>query len=72
MLYHLAEKPDLLVPLREEIETCIGADGWTAAALGKMRKLDSILRETLRHNGIALGEPKALSGSLSRARFIIT
>ena len=51
MIYHLAEKPDLLVPLREEVEACIAADGWTAAALGKMRKLDSVLRETLRHHG---------------------
>ena len=68
MIYHLAEKPDLLVPLREEVEACIAADGWTAAALGKMRKLDSVLRETLRHNGIALGA-YALHLSGSRARF---
>ena len=55
MIYHLAEKPHLLTPLREEIEATIAADGWTATALGKMRKLDSILRETLRYNGLALG-----------------
>ncbi|KAM5540999.1 hypothetical protein V8D89_005310 [Ganoderma adspersum] len=54
VIYHLAEKPHLLVPLREEIEATIAADGWTATALGKMRKLDSILRETLRYNGLAL------------------
>ena len=50
MLYHLAEDPKLLAPLREEIEASIATDGWTAAALGKMWKLDSILRETLRHH----------------------
>ena len=68
MIYHLAEQPDPLVPLREELEACLVADGWTAAALGKMRKLDSILRETLRHNGIALGAD-ALPFRLSPARF---
>nr|VWO96362.1 Tea4 [Ganoderma boninense] len=54
VIYHIAEKPDLLVPLREEIEVNIAADGWTATALGKMRKLDSIIRETLRLNGLGL------------------
>ena len=68
MIYHLAEKPDLLVPLREEIETCIAADGWTAAALGKMRKLDSLLRETLRHTGLSLRTHARLRSSESRAR----
>ncbi|KAI1787002.1 cytochrome P450 [Ganoderma leucocontextum] len=52
VLYHLAEKPDLLKPLREEIEASISADGWTSAAMGKMWKLDSILRETLRYHGV--------------------
>ncbi|KAI1786994.1 cytochrome P450 [Ganoderma leucocontextum] len=54
VLYHLAEKPDLLKPLREEIQASISADGWTSAAMGKMWKLDSILRETLRYHGVGL------------------
>ncbi|KAI1784530.1 cytochrome P450 [Ganoderma leucocontextum] len=54
VLYHLAEKPDFLTPLRKEIEASISTDGWTPTALGNMWKLDSILRETLRHHGISL------------------
>ncbi|KAM5541007.1 hypothetical protein V8D89_005318 [Ganoderma adspersum] len=50
VLYRLAEDPKLLVPLREEIEQSIATDGWTITALNKMWKLDSILRETLRHH----------------------
>ena len=66
VLYHLAEEPDLLVPLREEIEANVSADGWTAATLGKMWKLDSILREVLRHHGIGLGmHPDSLAHMLS-------
>ena len=53
-LYHLAEKPALLVPLREEIEASIAVEGWTAAALSKMWKLDSLLRETLRSHQTSL------------------
>ncbi|PIL25700.1 cytochrome P450 [Ganoderma sinense ZZ0214-1] len=58
MIYHIAEKPELLqvVPLREEIEATIATDGWTATTLGKMpvQKLDSLLRETLHLNGLGL------------------
>ncbi|KAI1787001.1 cytochrome P450 [Ganoderma leucocontextum] len=54
VIYHLAEKPDLLQPLREEIEASISVDGCTSTAMGNMWKLDSILRETLRYHGIAL------------------
>ncbi|KAI1786992.1 cytochrome P450 [Ganoderma leucocontextum] len=54
VLYHLAENPDLLQPLREEIEANTSVYGWTNTAMGNMWKLDSILRETLRYHGIAL------------------
>lgn len=58
-LYELAEKPELLTPLREEIQANISADppGWTSTALAQMWMLDSILRETLRHHGMALRKP---------------
>ena len=68
-LYHLAEKPELVAALREEIETAIAADGWTAPALGKMWKLDSLLRETLRYYGVSLRKPP-LPCPLPRARLI--
>ena len=54
VLYYLAEKPEFLALLREEIQTSISADGWTGAAMGNMWKLDSILRETLRYHGVGL------------------
>ncbi|KAM5535260.1 hypothetical protein V8D89_011066 [Ganoderma adspersum] len=53
-LTRLAEQPELLGPLRDEIEKSISADGWTSVALANMWKLDSLLRETLRFHGISL------------------
>ena len=53
-LNHLAEHPELVAPLRDEIETCIAEDGWTGPALGNMWKLDSLLRESLRFYGVAI------------------
>lgn len=59
-LYHLAERPELLQPLREEIETLLKEEGgWTKNALAKMWKLDSFLRESQRHNGVNLSEHPA-------------
>lgn len=51
-LYHLAERPELLKPLREEIESLIKEEGWTKNSMAKMWKLDSFLRESQRHNGV--------------------
>lgn len=39
-------------PLREEVETIIAKEGWTKAALMKMWKLDSFMKESQRFNGI--------------------
>ena len=43
--------------LREEAEAITAADGWTKAAMGKMRKLDSFLKESQRYNGIGMSAP---------------
>ncbi|KAM5541311.1 hypothetical protein V8D89_004865 [Ganoderma adspersum] len=48
-LYVLAEKPDLVTSLREEVQTSVSAHGWTGAALDNMYQLDSLLRETIRY-----------------------
>lgn len=48
MLYHLAANPHFISPLREEIEAIIAVDGRSKAALNKMRKIDSFIKETLR------------------------
>ncbi|KAM5543009.1 hypothetical protein V8D89_003393 [Ganoderma adspersum] len=54
VLYDLAASPEYMEPLREEVETITAVDGWTKAAMGKMRKLDSFLKESQRLNGIGL------------------
>ncbi|KAJ8464090.1 hypothetical protein ONZ51_g9826 [Trametes cubensis] len=51
-IYHLAEHPEYLAPLREESEPIIQEEGWTKAAMGRMWKLDSVMRESQRLNGI--------------------
>ncbi|KAF7792532.1 hypothetical protein EIP86_003573 [Pleurotus ostreatoroseus] len=52
-LYHLAANPEFMGPLREEAEAILQVEGWTKAAMGKMRKLDSFMRESQRLNGIS-------------------
>ncbi|KAJ3769084.1 cytochrome P450 [Lentinula raphanica] len=50
-LYQLAAHPEVVAPLREEIEATVEESGWTKEAIGKMRKLDSFVKETLRFSG---------------------
>lgn len=38
--------------MREEVEAVVQEGGWTKAAMGKMRKIDSFLRETQRLNSL--------------------
>ncbi|EGO05415.1 hypothetical protein SERLA73DRAFT_83088 [Serpula lacrymans var. lacrymans S7.3] len=52
-LYHLAENPQYVKPLREEVETIVEEEGWSKAALTKMRKVDSFMKETLRFDNFA-------------------
>ncbi|OCH95707.1 cytochrome P450 [Obba rivulosa] len=52
-LYHLAAQTDYIQPLREEVETVIAKEGWTRAALIKMWKLDSFMKESQRVNGVS-------------------
>ncbi|KAI0654307.1 cytochrome P450 [Cubamyces menziesii] len=51
-IYHLAERPEYLTSLREEIEPIVQEEGWTKAAMARMWKLDSFMRESQRLNGI--------------------
>ena len=60
VLYDLAAFPEYIEPLREEVETITAVDGWTKAAMGKMRKLDSFLKESQRFNGIGLSASPSL------------
>ncbi|KAF8637704.1 hypothetical protein AX16_010779 [Volvariella volvacea WC 439] len=47
-LYDLASHPEYVEPLREEIQDIIDTEGWTKTAMGKLRKLDSFIRESQR------------------------
>ncbi|KAI0320025.1 cytochrome P450 [Amylostereum chailletii] len=60
-LYHLAAGPEYVNPLRKEIETVVAAEGWTKAAMVKMRKLDSFLRESQRFNGLGFATMSRLT-----------
>ncbi|KAI9569394.1 cytochrome P450 [Boletus coccyginus] len=44
--------PQYIQPLREEVEGVVEKDGWTKTALGKMRKVDSFLKESQRIEGM--------------------
>ncbi|KAE9393370.1 cytochrome P450 [Gymnopus androsaceus JB14] len=50
-LFHLASNPELVQTLREEVEPIVKELGWTKAAMGQMRKLDSFMKETQRLSG---------------------
>lgn len=47
-IYRLAEHPDYLQILRQEVNAIISGVGWSKAALDEMKKLDSFIKETLR------------------------
>ncbi|KAJ3478571.1 hypothetical protein NLI96_g9660 [Meripilus lineatus] len=53
-LYHLAQNPQYILPLREEVEKVVAEEGWTKNAMQKMRKVDSFLRECQRHHSLGL------------------
>jgi len=50
-LFHLATSPEYVQPMREEVEAVINEEGWTKSAMGKLRKVDSFLRESQRISG---------------------
>lgn len=39
-------------PMREEVESILSQEGWSKAALQKMRKVDSFLKECQRLDGL--------------------
>ncbi|KAM6492377.1 Cytochrome P450 [Amanita muscaria] len=48
VLFELSSRPEYVRPMREEIETIIQQEGWSKTALGKLRKVDSFIKEILR------------------------
>ncbi|EGN97958.1 hypothetical protein SERLA73DRAFT_182766 [Serpula lacrymans var. lacrymans S7.3] len=53
-LLHLAARPHLLQPLREEAEAVVQEEGWTKAAMDKLKKIDSFLKESQRVSALSL------------------
>ncbi|EED82919.1 predicted protein [Postia placenta Mad-698-R] len=51
-LYLLAAYPQYIAPLRAEVEAVVESEGWTKAAMNKMRKVDSFLKESNRYTGL--------------------
>ncbi|KAF9453726.1 cytochrome P450 [Macrolepiota fuliginosa MF-IS2] len=51
-LYDLAIHPEYAKPMREEAKPIIAEDGWTKAAMHRMRKIDSFLKESQRLNSV--------------------
>jgi hypothetical protein len=63
VLCRLVSSPEYIEPLRQEVEEVIAEEGWTKAGMDKMRKLDSILRETQRIDDLSSGLFDALKSS---------
>ncbi|KAJ3514885.1 hypothetical protein NLJ89_g2106 [Agrocybe chaxingu] len=57
VLYDLAIHPEYVPAMRDEVEAVIGAEGWTKVAMGKLRKLDSFIKESQRLTTGALCQP---------------
>jgi len=56
ILLDLAAYPEYQDPLKKEIGTVLRQfGGWKKQALNHMKKLNSVLRESQRMNGVAIG-----------------
>ncbi|KAF9231271.1 cytochrome P450 [Melanogaster broomeanus] len=51
-LYILAANPQYMQPLHAEVEAIVETEGWSKAALAKMHKIDSFLKESQRMEGL--------------------
>ncbi|TFK16846.1 cytochrome P450 [Coprinopsis marcescibilis] len=53
VLFDLASRQEYIAPLREEVESVIGEFGWSKESMGKLRKMDSFVKESSRLNGFS-------------------
>ena len=56
-LFDLASRPGYIERIREEVEAVVAEYGWTKVAMGRMRKLDSFLKESQRLKGFNHRKP---------------
>lgn len=54
-LINLAENPQCIQPIRDEIVEVLRADGWQKASLYKLKKLDSAIKESQRLKPSSIG-----------------
>jgi cytochrome P450 len=59
-LFNLALRPELIKLLRDEAEPIIQEEGWTKAAMGKLRIMDSFMKESQRVASSAPGTCRSL------------
>jgi len=65
VIYYLCAYPQYAKPLREEVEQVIATDGWNKAAMSKLRKCDSFIKEVQRLEGLGAGvSPRLISYQL--------
>ena len=57
-VFNLATYPEYVPMLKTEIDTVLQEAGgqWTLESMGKLKKLDSFVKETLRYNGHLTGQ----------------
>lgn len=60
-LYDLAIHPEYVDEMREEARAAVEEYGWSKAAMQKMRKIDSFMKESLRLNSTGSREFLPLS-----------
>lgn len=50
-LYDLCERPIYIADLRAEVKDALKEEGsWTISTIGKLRKLDCFMKESMRYN----------------------
>ncbi|KAF8687632.1 hypothetical protein AX14_003646 [Amanita brunnescens Koide BX004] len=54
ILYDLATHPEYVQPMRDEVEAVLRDEGWTYAAINKLSKVDSFIKESLRLSIISM------------------
>jgi len=62
-LYYLAANPEYAVALREEVNAVVGEYGWTKAAVDRMYRIDSFIRESQRLDPVSTSEFNSACGS---------
>ena len=55
-LMDIAQHPEILEPLREEISTILKEEGWRKTSLYKMKLLDSVIKESQRMKPIGISK----------------